>query len=90
METMTMYPFSTANSSAWQLSLSALGCATSALATLQVQGIAMRPATIPTVFAPFALVATDAAPRKRAITAKAVRGSDAAHVPGLPAWSPPI
>lgn len=88
MENMTMNPVIPANASAWQLTLSAsLGTATSALATLEVQGIATRPAT--TLVAPCAAVATDAAKRERAFTGKGHRGVFAI-VPGSPAWSPPI
>ncbi|MCR1785962.1 hypothetical protein KVF89_25740 [Nocardioides carbamazepini] len=96
MENTTMNPVFPVMTSAWQPTLSAtLGCATSALATLEVQGIAARPATVPTAFAPFAgascvAVAADAAKRERAITGTDHRGSNAAYVPGLLAWSPPI
>ena len=93
MENMTnpVFPVMT---SAWQPTLSAtLGCATSALATLEVQGIAVRPATVATAFAPFAgaplALASTAAKRER-IAGTDHRGANAAYVPGLPAWSPPI
>ncbi|GAA4093380.1 hypothetical protein ACFFOS_10180 [Nocardioides kongjuensis] len=88
MENMTnpVFPVMT---SAWQPTLSAtLGCATSALATLEVQGIAARPATAATGFAPFA-VAAKAVKRER-IAGTDHRGSNAAYVPGVHAWSPPI
>ncbi|WGY00513.1 hypothetical protein QI633_18440 [Nocardioides sp. QY071] len=75
--------------SAWQPTLSAtLGCATSALATLEVQGIAARPATALFAVAPFAVVATDAVKRER-IAGTDHRGANAAYVPGPLAWSPP-
>ncbi|MBM0126314.1 hypothetical protein [Pimelobacter simplex] len=89
MENMTnpVFPVMT---SAWQPTLSAtLGCATSALATLEVQGIAARPATLPTAFAPSTVVATDVAKRER-IAGTDHRGTNAAFVPGVHAWSPPI
>ncbi len=44
MKNMTLKPATTAMTSAWQPTLSAtLGCATTALATYEVQGIAVRP-----------------------------------------------
>ncbi len=93
MENITMIPMTDVN--VWQLSLSALGCATSALASLEVQGTVLRPATANVVaFAPFA--AADATPadgpsvkRERATTGMGHRGI-AAYVPGPPAWSHPI
>ncbi|GAA3539608.1 hypothetical protein [Nocardioides daeguensis] len=88
MENMTnpVFPVIT---SAWQPRLSALGCATSAFATLEVQGIAARPATVATGVEPFAVVAAEAAKRER-IAGTDHRGSSAAYVPGVHAWSPPI
>jgi hypothetical protein len=75
--------------SAWQPTLSAtLGCATSVLATLEVQGIAARPATLVTDFAPVA-VAAKAVKRER-IAGTDHRGGNAAFIPGVHAWSPPI
>ncbi|MDQ6524418.1 hypothetical protein RB608_12435 [Nocardioides sp. LHD-245] len=96
MENMTMNPVFPVMTSAWQPTLSAtLGCAASALATVQVQGSAVRPATAPTTVAPFAgapfaVVATDVAKRERAIAGTDHRGINAARLPGLHAWSPPI
>lgn len=95
MENMTMNPVFPVMTSAWQPTLSAtLGCATAALATLEVQGTVARPATAPTAVtpfagAPFAVVAIDAK-RERAIAGTDHRGSNAAYVPGPLAWSPPI
>ena len=83
MENMTnpVFPVMT---SAWQPTLSAtLGCATSALATLEVQGIAARPATLATGLAPFAV-------KRERIAGTDHRGTNAAYVPGIHAWSPPI
>ncbi|WP_181410980.1 hypothetical protein [Nocardioides humi] len=86
---MTMIPAIPVMTSARQLSLSAvLGCATAALPTLEVQGIAARPATANAVFAPFASPAADAAKRER--TAGTAHRGNAATVWGSPAWSPPI
>lgn len=86
MENKTMNPVFPAMTSAWQPTLSALGCATSALATFEVQGIAARPATVATGFEP---LAATAAKRER-IAGTDHRGSNAADVPGIHAWSPPI
>ncbi|TNM37628.1 hypothetical protein FHP29_17705 [Nocardioides albidus] len=95
MENITMQPVFPAMTSAWQLPLSAsFGHATSAPATLEVQGFATRPAMGTTVFGTCALVAIDAAERKFAIAGavatKGRLGSNAAYVPGPLAWSPPI
>ena len=94
MENITMIPMTDVN--VWQISLTALDCATSALATLEVQGIAVRPAA-PTsaAFAPFAAgeaaLADDvtAVKRERALTGMGHRGNTTAYVPGSPAWSHP-
>ena len=80
MENITMIPLTDVN--VWQISLSPLDCATSALATLEVQ-------------APFAAgeaaVANDVTPvkRERALTGMGHRGITSAYVPGSPAWSHP-
>ena len=82
------------NTSAWQLSLLALGCATSALAALEVEGIVVRPTAPNAVFA-FAAAGCAVASelttvkRDRAFTGKGHRGAIVATVPGSPAWSPP-
>lgn len=94
MENITMIPMTDVN--VWQISLTALDCATSALATLEVQGIAVRPAApASAAFAPFAAgdaaLATDvtAVKRERALTGNGHRGITSAVVPGSPAWSHP-
>ncbi len=94
MNNIVMIPMTDEN--VWQLSLSALACATSALATLEVQGIAVRPSTADAAaLAPIAAISGDAAQadgptvkRERATSGKGQRGF-AAHVPGPPAWSHP-
>ena len=94
MENITMIPMTDVN--VWQISLTALDCATSALATLEVQGISVRQAAPASVaFAPFAAgdaaLATDvtAVKRERALTGMGHRGITTADVPGSPAWSHP-
>lgn len=93
MNNIVMIPMTDVNVE--QLALSALACATSALATLEVQGIAVRPSTTPAAaaFAPFAATGGDVAladalfvKRERGTSGKGQRGI-AAHVPGPPAWS---
>ncbi|WP_435770883.1 hypothetical protein [Nocardioides sp. SYSU DS0651] len=79
----------------WQLplSLSATpGHAASALATLEVQGIAARPTAPNAAFAPFGgvVAGVKAVKRDRATTGMDHTCIDAVYVPGLPAWSPPI
>ncbi len=94
MENFVMIP---AMTSAWQLPLSpsaSLGCATSALPTFEVPGIAARAIAPNAAFAPFATlaaaaVATDAVKRERAHAGMGQRGTTA-YVPGSLAWSPPI
>lgn len=80
MKNITMIPN-------WQLTLSALGCATSA------------PTAPNAAFAPFSAavdaVATDikavtAVKRERALTGKGHRGFNAVYVSGFHAWNPPI
>ncbi|WP_418059727.1 hypothetical protein [Pimelobacter simplex] len=94
MENFVMIP---AMTSAWQRPLSPsafLGCATSALPTFEVQGIAARAIAPNAAFAPFATlaaaVATDAVKRERAHAGMGRRGTTTAYVPGSLAWSPPI
>lgn len=94
MENITMIPMTDVN--VWQISLTALDCATSALATLEVQGISVRQAApVSAAFAPFAAgdaaLATDvtAVKRERALTGMGHRGITSAYVPGSPAWSHP-
>lgn len=83
------------NPSTWQLSLLALDCAASALATLEVQGVDVRPTTSNAAFAPFAVagsvVASEltAVKRDRAHVGMAKRGVIATAAPGSSAWSPP-
>lgn len=67
---------------AWQLTLSgvlSIDCATSALAAVPAQGIAVRPATDIT-----------AVKRERANAGMGRHGFNAVFVPGPHAWSPPI
>jgi len=100
MENITMNPTITATiTSAWQLPLSATaGCAMgvrttgapAALATLEVQGIAVRPAAFATAAAPCAAVTADATKRQRGLAGTRHSGTNAAYVWGSPAWSPPI
>ncbi len=102
MENITMTPATTgtATSGTWQLALSpsaSLGCAAFALRTVEVQGIAARPAAPTAAFAPFGAVAAAAvaidAPavkRERAIAGTGQHGTTAVYVPGSLAWSPPI
>ena len=73
----------------WQISLTALDCATSALATLEVEGVVVRQAAA--AFAPFAAEATavTAVKRERALTGMGHRGITSADVLGSPAWSHP-
>jgi hypothetical protein len=80
----------------WQLSLApsaTRGCAASALATLEVQGVAVRPSAPNAAFAPFAGVvadvATDLTAVKRNRAGMGHTRIDAVYVPGSPAWSPP-
>ena len=94
MENITMIPMSDVN--VWQISLTALDCATSALATLEVQGIDVRTAApASAAFAPFAAgnaaLAIDptAVKRERALTGTGHRGNTSAYVLGSPAWSHP-
>lgn len=93
MKNITMIPMT--DTSAWQLSLLALDCATSALATLEVQGIVVRPTAPNAAFVPFAAAGSavagepTAVKRDRANTGKGYRGVIAAHVLGPSAWSPP-
>jgi hypothetical protein len=94
MENITMIPMSDVN--VWQISLTALDCATSALATLEVQGVDVRPAVpASAAFAPFAagvaaeVIDPTAVKRERALTGKGQRGNTSAHVLGSPAWSHP-
>ena len=94
MENITMIPMTDVN--VWQISLSAVGCATSALATLEVQGISVRPAApASAAFAPFAAgdaalaIDVTAVKRERALTGMGHRGNTTADVPGSPAWSHP-
>lgn len=101
MENITMTP---AMTSAWQLTLSPSafpgyaisarpGCASSALPTVPVVGLAARAIAPNAAFAPFATlaaaVATDAVKRERAYAGMGQRGTTA-DVLGSPAWSPPI
>ncbi|GEB12791.1 hypothetical protein ACIRN4_08125 [Pimelobacter simplex] len=93
MENITMFP---AMTSAWQLTLSPSACpscATSALPTFEVPGIAARAIAPNAAFAPFATlaaaVATGALKRERAHAGMGQRGTTA-YVPGSLAWSPPI
>lgn len=94
MKNIVMIPMTDRN--VWQLSLSALTCATSALATLEVRGIAVRPSTAAAAaFAPIAALRGDLAQieapsfkRERGTSGMGQRGI-AAHVPGPPAWSHP-
>lgn len=82
----------------WQLTLSAdatLGRAASALVTLPVQGVAVRPTAPKAAFAPFAALVADVA--TDGIAAKRDRNPGMGHtcisavyVPGSLAWSPPI
>lgn len=82
------------NVTSWQLPLSVSatpGCAVSALATLEVQGIAVRPIA---AFAAFAGVVADVATDLTAVKRDRA-GMDhariaAVYVPGSLAWSPPI
>ncbi|MCX6400988.1 MAG: hypothetical protein NTX33_13800 [Propionibacteriales bacterium] len=80
MKNITMIPN-------WQLTLSALVCATSA------------PTAPNAAFAPFNAAvdavamdtkAVTAVKRERALTGTGHRGFNAAYVSGFPAWSPPI
>lgn len=87
MENITMNPMTIP--SCWQLALSSLDQATSVLATLAVQGIAVRPVTnaAPVAFAAgAAVVATDV---KRDRAAGTDHDGTTVAIPGLPAWSPP-
>lgn len=92
MKNITMIPMT--DSSAWQLSLLALDCATSALATLEVQGTVVRPTAPNAAFAAFAAggsavaIEPTAVKRDRANTGMGHRGI-AADVPGPSVWSPP-
>lgn len=89
MKNITIVPMT----SAWQLSLLALDCATSALATLEVQGFDVRPTAPNSAFAAFAAAGSvvDGEPTavKRDRAPMGTRGAIAAHVLGSPAWSPP-
>lgn len=86
MKNIVMIPMTDVNVE--QLALSALACATSALATLEVQGSAVRPSTAAAaVYAPFAAKGGDVATADGPFV-KRERGI-AAHVPGPPAWSHP-
>lgn len=93
MKNITMIPMT--DSSAWQLSLLALDCATSALATLEVQGIVVRPTAPNAAFATFAAAGSavaiepTAVKRDRAHTGRGYRGVVAVNAPGPSAWSPP-
>ncbi len=92
MENITMIPMTDVN--VWQISLTALDCATSALATLEVQGISVRQAApASAAFAPFAAgdaAGYDVTPSSGAcLTGKGHRGNTTADVPGSPAWSHP-
>ena len=81
----------------WQLPLSlsaTRGCAASALATLEVQGIAVRPTAPKAAFAACAGVVADVATDLTAVKRDRA-GMDhtriaAVYVPGSLAWSPPI
>ncbi|MFC7504327.1 hypothetical protein [Nocardioides sp. GCM10030258] len=84
MKNMTIIPIPMAT---WQLTLSALDCATSA------------PTAPNAAFAPFSAavdaVATDikavpAVKRERALTGTGHRGFNAVYVSGFHAWSPPV
>ncbi|GAA4808080.1 hypothetical protein ACFQ0K_02620 [Nocardioides caeni] len=90
MENITMNPMTIP--SCWQLALSACDQATFALATLEVQGIAVRPMTdvARATFAFDAVAATDVK-RERAATGTDHDGTinAAVAVPGIAAWSPP-
>jgi hypothetical protein len=89
MKNITIVPMT----SAWQLSLLALDCATSALATLEVQGFDVRPTATKPAFAGFAasgsVVGGEPTAVKRDRTDVGNRGVIAAHAPGSSAWSPP-
>lgn len=95
VKNIVMIPMTDEN--VWQLALSALDCATSALATLEVQGFAVRPSTADAAaFAPIAANGGELAQadgpsvkRERGTTGIGHRGAIAAHVPGPPAWSHP-
>ncbi|HWJ07810.1 MAG TPA: hypothetical protein VNS46_00445 [Nocardioides sp.] len=94
MENISMIPMSDVN--VWQISLTALDCAASALATLEVQGVDVRRAVpASAAFAPFAAgdaaqaIDPTAVKRERALTGKGHRGNTSAYVLGSPAWSHP-
>lgn len=81
----------------WQLPLlvsASRGCAASALATVKVEGVAVRPSAPKAAFVAFTGamdVATDltTVKRDRAHTGMGQTGITAAYVPGSLAWSPP-
>ncbi|HWI43677.1 MAG TPA: hypothetical protein VNS81_08650 [Nocardioides sp.] len=82
----------------WQLSLLAsasCGCAASALATVKVEGLGVRPSAPKAAFVAFmgAMdVATDLTTVKRVRAHAGIgrNGITAAYVPGSLTWSPPI
>ncbi|KRB75005.1 hypothetical protein ASE01_16690 [Nocardioides sp. Root190] len=95
MKNITIIPMT----SAWQLSLLALDCATSALATLEVQGFDVRLTATHPAFAAFEAAGSATGGEPTAVKRDRVnagipaymgnRDAIVARVPGSPAWSPP-